>query len=246
MKKEIRRNTLKIGIPFIVIMALVTGMALPVLADNESKPITGLRVVQGEVISVASDNSTSTIVVRNGNQQQVTVKVDSNTKYFMVPNGKATATANNGMAKYKVAEKTANNGQSKKLQVTEQLEAGIIANCGNGSGKEAQLSDIQVGDRIIARVKTADNLATQVLIIKAPAIQRVKGIITAISDNSITITPANGTAVTLGWNGETRFILKGLISVQNGQYASAVYNKNTMTAQTVDVQAAAPAVEAAQ
>ena len=242
MKKEIRRNALKIGIPFLVTVSLVLGMALPVLADNKSKPITGLRVVQGEVMSVASDNST--FVVQNGNQQQVTVLVDSNTKYFIVPSGKATATANNGMAKYKVAEKTANNGQSKKLQVTEQLEAGIIANCGNGSGKEAQLSDIQVGDRVIAQVKTADNLAIRVLIIKAPVIQRAKGIITAISDNSITITPANGTAVTLGWNGETRFILKGLISVQNGQYASAVYNKNTMKAQTVDVQATAPAVEA--
>ena len=248
MKKEIRRNALKIGIPFLVIMTLVMGMALPVLADNESKPITG-RVVQGEVMSVASDNST--FVVQNGNQQQVTVKVDSNTKYFVVPAGKTSAAINNVTVKEKTADKKANKIKPKQSQAAELKEPGITANCGNDSnwldrfGKEAQFSDIQVGDRVIAQVKTADNLATRVLIIKAPIIQRVKGIITAVSDNSITITPANGTAVTLSWNGETRFVLKGLISVQNGQYASAVYNKNTMTAQTVDVQATAPAPEAA-
>jgi len=272
MKNEVRRNALKIGLPFLVIMTLVMGMALPVLADNTSKPNSGLRVVQGEVMSISSDNSTSdnaTIVIRNGNQLQVTIKVDANTKYFMVPNGKATVAADNGIAKYKVAEKKANNGQSKNLRVTEQLEAGkkvnketpkqsqaveelgITANCESDPnlmgrfGKEAQFSDIQVGDRVIARVRTADNLATQVLIIKGPAIQKVKGIITAVSDNSITITPANGTAVTLSWDGETRFILKGLISVQSGQYATAVYNRTTMKAQTVDVQVTAPAVEAA-
>ena len=248
MKKEIRRNALKIGIPFLVIMTLVMGMALPVLADNESKPITG-RVVQGEVMSVASDNST--LVVQNGNQQPVTVTVDSNTKYFVVPAGKTSAAINNVTVKEKTADKKANKIKPKQSQAAELKEPGITANCGNDSdwldrfGKEAQFSDIQVGDRVIAQVKTADNLATRVLIIKAPIIQRVKGIITAVSDNSITITPANGTAVTLSWNGETRFVLKGLISVQNGQYASAVYNKNTMTAQTVDVQATAPTLEAA-
>jgi hypothetical protein len=250
MKKEIRRNALKIGIPFLVIMTLVMGMALPVLADNESKPITGLRVVQGEVMSVASDNST--LVVQNGNQQQVTVTVDSNTKYFVVPAGKTSAAINSNIVKDKKADKKVNKVKPKQSQAAELKEPGITANCGNDSdwldrfGKEAQFSDIQVGDRVIAQVKTADNLATRVLIIKAPIIQRVKGIITAVSDNSITITPANGTVVTLSWNGETRFVLKGLISVQNGQYASAVYNRNSLEAQTVDVQATAPAPEAAQ
>jgi hypothetical protein len=242
MKKEIFVNTLKIGFPFIAIMAMVLGTALPVLADNKSKPVSALHPVQGEVISVASDNST--FVIQNGSQQQVTITVDSNTKYFMVPNDKAMA-ADNGLAKYKVTEKTANKGQSRKLQVTEQLEAGVIANCGNGSGKEAKFSDIQIGDRVIAWVKTADNLATKVLIIRAPVTNRVKGNITAVSDSSITITSADGAAVILSWDVNTRFMLKGLISVQTGQYASAVYNRSTMTAQTVDVQAAAPTDEVA-
>lgn len=251
MKKEIGRNALQIGIPFIVIITLVTGMALPALADNTSKPVTGLRVVQGEVISVASDNST--FVVQNGNKQPVTVLVDSNTKYFIVPAGKASAAINSNAVQNKTIDKKVNDKKVNKVkpeqsEAVEELEN--TANCGNDSnwqgrfGKEAQFSDIQVGDRVIARVKTADNLATQVLIIKAPVIQKVKGTVTAVSDNSITITPANGTAVTLSWDANTRFVLKGLISVQSGQYASAVYNKNTMKAQTVDIQATAPTTSA--
>jgi hypothetical protein len=249
MKKEIKRNALKIGIPFLMTVTLVLGMALPVLADNMPKPITGLRVVQGEVMSVASDNST--FVVQNGNQQPVTVKVDSNTKYFIVPTGKPAAAINSNIVKDKTIDKKVNKVKPEQSQAAELKELGVTANCGNDLnglgrfGKEAQFSDIQVGDRVIAQVKTTDNLATQVLIVKAPLIQRVKGIINAVSDNSITITPTNGTAVTLSWDGNTRFVLKGLISVQNGQYAAAVYNRNTMKAQTVDVQATAPAIEAA-
>ncbi|MCJ7515146.1 MAG: DUF5666 domain-containing protein, partial [Dehalococcoidia bacterium] len=241
MTKEIIRDALKIGFPFIAVMALVLGTALPVLADNKSKPVSALPPVQGEVISVASDNST--FVIQNGSQQQVTITIDSNTKYYMVPTGKASAAVNSTTAKDKIAEKKANKREPGQFQTAELKDSGIAANCGTDPnwlgryGKQAQFSDIQVGDRVIAWVKTADNLATKVLIIKGPVVQKVKGTITAISDSSITITPANGTAVTLIWDLNTRFMLKGLISVQTGQYAAAVYNRNTMTAQTVEVQA---------
>jgi len=245
MTKEIGRNALKIGFPFIAIMALVLGTALPVLADNPSKSVSALRLVQGEVISVASDNST--FVIQNGSQQQVTITVDSNTRYFVVPAGKATAAVNSGIVKGK-EEKKLNKPEPKQYQAAGLKESDNTTNCGNDSNlpnrfsKEAQFSDIQVGDRVIAWVKTTDNLATKVLIIKAPAFQTVKGTITAVSDNSVTITPTSGTAVTLSWDANTRFMLKGLISVQTGQYAAAVYNRNTMTALSVDVEVSAPAL----
>jgi hypothetical protein len=248
MTKEIIRDALKIGFPFIAIIALVLGTALPVLADNPSKSVSALRLVQGEVISVASDNST--FVIQNGSQQQVTITVDSNTRYFVVPGGKASAAVNSGIVKGKEEWKL-NKPEPKQYQAAGLKQSDNTTNCGNDSnllnrfGKEAKFSDIQVGDRVIAWVKTADNLATQVFIIKAPVNQKVKGTITAISDISITITPADGTAVILSWDVSTRFMLKGLISVQTGQYATAVYNRNTMTAQTVDVQATAPTDEAA-
>jgi hypothetical protein len=242
------RNAAKFGFPFIAILTMVLSTALPVMAGNKSKPVPALRPVQGEVISVASDNST--LVVQSGNQQQATIIIDSNTKFFVVPVGKTIANINGLMAKDKVAEKKANKAESRPPQSASLKDSEITANCDtdlNGVeryGKAAQFSDIQVGDRVVAWVKTADNLATKVLIIKAPVIQKVKGTITAVSDSSITITPSNGTAITLSWDANTRFMLKGFISVQTGQYAVVVYNKSTMTAQTVDVQATVPAVEA--
>ena len=255
MKKEIRKYALRIGFPFIAAMTLVLSSSLPVLADNASKLASTLRLIQGEVLSLSSDNLTSdnaTIVIRNGNQQQVIIKVDANTKYFMVPAGKATASVVNGNVKAKTEDNKANKSEDKQIQTAELNESVIIANCRNNPsgldryGREAQFSDSQVGDRIIAWVRIADNLATKVLIIKPAAIQKVRGTITAVSESSITISPANGSAVTLSWNGSTKFVLQGLISVQSGQYASAVYNRTTMTALTVDVQAVPPASVAGQ
>jgi hypothetical protein len=246
MKTEMK-NAAKFVFPFIAILALVLSTALPVLADNKPKHAPALRPIQGEVISVNSDNST--FVVQSGNQQQATIIVDSNTKFFMVPVGKTAANINGLMAKDKVAEKKANKAESRPPQSAALKDSAITANCDtdpNGLeryGKAAQFSDIQVGDKVIVWLNSTDNLAAKVLIIKAPVIQKVKGTITAVSDSSITITPANGTAVTLTWDANTRFMLKGFISVQTGQYASAVYNRNTMTAQMVDVQAMAPAAE---
>jgi hypothetical protein len=238
MNKTIKSG-LRIGLLFMVVMTLVLSSSLPVLAKNTSKPVltskpvSTLRVVQGEVVSISSDNSTSdnaTIVVRNGSQQLVTFKVDANTKYYMAPNGKTSASPAN------VPVKAAG-----LVESVGTANCGIDPNSLGRYGKQAQFSDIQVGDKVVAWVKTADNIATKILIIKPPVIQKVKGTITAISDNSTTITPLNGNAVTLNWDGNTKFVLKGLISVQTGQYAAAVYNRTTMLALTVNVQATAPA-----
>ena len=228
-------SALRIVIPFMLIVPLVLGTAFPVFADSTIKSKAGLRLIQGDVISITSDNSTSdnvTVVISNGNQQ-VDIKVDGNTKYYMLPSGN-TAPASSAA----VQPKTTN-----KELLKENL---AIANCRRDPnafgryGKAARLSDVAVGDRIIAWVKTADNMATQILIIKPPIYQNVKGIVTFVSDISFTITTNTGTAVTLSWDENTRCTLKGFISVQNGQYATAVYNRNTMVARTVEVQATAP------
>jgi len=83
---ERTKRSLKIGIPFITIVTLVLSSALPVIADSATKPVPAVRLVQGEVVSLSSDNST--IVVQNGNHAQVTITVDANTKYFIVPREK--------------------------------------------------------------------------------------------------------------------------------------------------------------
>ena len=237
------RHCVRISIPFMIIMALSLSAALPVLADNISKPVASVRLVQGEVASVSSDNST--IVVRNGNHGQVTINVDANTKYFILPREKSAAAIAGAVNAVSVNQKL-NKLQFGRPQIAAVQESQIDVSCkadmnaADRLGKPAKFSDVQVGDRIIAEVKTADNLALRVIIIKIQAIQKVSGNISAVSDSSITITPSDGTAVTLSWDANTRFVLRGLIAVQSGQYASAVYNRSTMLAQTVEVQATAP------
>jgi hypothetical protein len=49
------------------------------------------------------------------------------------------------------------------------------------------------------------------------------------------VTWADGTEVVLGWDANIRFVLKGLISVQTGQTATAICNTETMKAKAVEV-----------
>ncbi len=249
------RIALRITLPLFLIMTLGINAALPVLAQNVTKPVPAFRMVQGEVINIVSDNATSdnstaTIVIRHGSKQ-VDIKVDASTKYFLMTRGKSSSVVSNVAAQPKGAIKKNSKSERQTSPATLSDEAlsetAIVASCARDPnsldryGKPAQFSDVEVGDRIIACVKTADNLARQVLIMKAPAIQKVNGTITEVSESSITIAPASGSAVTFSWDANTRFTLKGLISVQSGQYASAIYNRNGMLALAVDVQASAPA-----
>ncbi len=108
-------------------------------------------------------------------------------------------------------------------------------------GSKATFGDIEEGDGIIVRSMPNEDLAKDVLIIKTPVIKTLKGTVTAVDATSITITPAEGEAVVLTWNADTKFILEGLISVQVGQQAAATYNSETMVAKTVTVKPAAAA-----
>jgi hypothetical protein len=223
---------LRIGILFAVIAALVIGLAVPTLAKSNNGPETtrmpAVRTVQGKVVSITSDNLSFTIQNTSGN---ITVSVNATTTYYVVPVGRVQPAVDNGILQ----------GKNK--------ESGIPSNWRDNVNwldkflKKGQFSDIEIGDRVIARIGTSDNMARQVLIIKGPVIRQVKGTITDVSTNpnSITISSTSG-LVTLSWNTNTQFILKGLIAVVGnaGQYATVTYNKNTGVAQIVNVLPAAP------
>lgn len=244
---KIKSNLLKIGILILVITALVMGTALPALADSTTTatPTTtagpALHTVQGKVISIA----TSSFVVQNGTQAPVTINVDSNTKYYEIPLGKAQADINNTVAQdNKKAQKA---GKPQPTRASDLRNAHIPANWRDNLGwlstfdTGTQLSDIQVGDRIIARTTNdGNNLTKQIMLIKAPVIQQVKGTISGVTSNSITIQPATGNAITLTLDGNTRVSMKGLFLAENGDYAVATYNHTTMVAQLVNIQATAP------
>jgi hypothetical protein len=106
-------------------------------------------------------------------------------------------------------------------------------------GEESEFSDIEVGDRVVvllADVADSDYLAQQVLIIKPTTYASVSGTIDVdLAEETITITPDEGDPVTLSYNDSTVFILHGFITVEEGQYARAIYDSDNMLAKRVTV-----------
>jgi hypothetical protein len=109
-------------------------------------------------------------------------------------------------------------------------------------GQKAAFADLVVGDGVLVKVMPNENLAKQVLIIKASDIKTVKGDITAVTDTTFTITPKDTTIdpVVLKWDANSRVIIKGAVSIKTGQYAVAVYKVSTLTIRIMDVFPSAP------
>jgi hypothetical protein len=114
-------------------------------------------------------------------------------------------------------------------------------------GLNAKFEGIAVGDGIVARVMPNEYLTKQVLIIKPAAIKTVRGEITAITDDSFTVTPygTDTESVTLRWNEKTVVTLRGDIVLKTGQYAAVVYKVDGLIAQIVTVMPKPPTPTAA-
>ncbi|MDH5695487.1 MAG: hypothetical protein OEZ00_02600 [Dehalococcoidia bacterium] len=106
-------------------------------------------------------------------------------------------------------------------------------------GDEAEFSDIAVGDKVAVWIPAGEDgyLAGRVLIIEPVTYARVSGTIIVVSpeDGTIAIAPDDGEAITLYYNEGTVFILKGVIQVETGQSALAIYDSDNMIAKRVVV-----------
>jgi hypothetical protein len=236
----LRNNIAKISIIFCLIAALAVGVAIPVSADSTPTTTTpALTTVQGIVTAVnpsSSSSTASTFTIRTANSTLVTVSVDpNNTKYYLIPVGKVQSWVNNKVTQDKSDQSTA--AKLKNLH--------IPANWRDNLGfletfiQKGSFSDIAVNDRIIARVNSSE-VATQVVIIKAPVIQQVRGTITiSTSNNGITINALNGKTLNLTYNSNTEFTIKGY-ALPTGGYAVVTYDTTTMIATLVNFTANEP------
>lgn len=228
-------------------------------AQVQPKPLP--NIIRGEVASIAGDSTSFN--VKPGNGEEITIKVDGNTRYFIItglsvgpvqgkvrekvqkgkgpkngPNVERGLGKRNGIATDE-DEEDIEHSSTGTARIIGWLEK-LLAKLGR-PGQKATFADIAVGDNVVVRVMPNENLAKQVFIIRAGKIGRVNGTITAMSGQSITITAKDGTKVTINWDGDTRFELRGLIQVQVNQRASAVYNPADMKAKLVVVSPPAPA-----
>ena len=107
-------------------------------------------------------------------------------------------------------------------------------------GEPATFDDIEIGSKVVVLlVPGKDKPTAQVVLIIKPSVWgRIAGTITGVSGDSITIDPGNGgDEVTLEYNEDTLFILKGIIAVDAAaeQFARAIYNTETEIARVVRV-----------
>ena len=114
-------------------------------------------------------------------------------------------------------------------------------------GEESTFGDIEEGDRVVVHaVPLAEEnsyLAKWVLIIKPTTYASVSGTIVLPDDSSETktftiVTDEDGDPVILSYNDSTIFILKGIIQVETGQYAHAIYDSDNKIAKRVVVEPA--------
>ncbi len=253
-------KVLKITVLLTLARSLVLGATLPALAvsdavapqasdfpDNSEPPAWGKilpRILRGEVVSI--DAGEEFFVIQSGEQEH-TIAVGEGTKYFIVSAPRRTiALARSRMAPMAVEnQELAPNllplgegrGILKRLQ-------GILQRL-RPLGEKATFNDIEVGDKVVVWMVPGEDKPTAklVLIMKPADIGRIAGNITGVSDDSITIDPINdGDEVTLEYNEDTIFILKGFTRVEEdaGQFAHAVYNTETMVAKLVRVRTEAP------
>jgi len=220
------------------------------------------RIVRGKVLSVDEENQE--FVIQSG-EQELTISVDGDTKYYKlcVP-GRIVSLARHLMQwRHQNQEEIGapgwhdmglglqNQERNRALARHQMRLQNQIPQLDNGGmpepkppklrwlcpfGEGAEFTDIKVGDRVVVWLAAEDNdLAERVLIIKPTTYARVSGTISvSLADETITITPGDG-EVTLSYNESTVFILRGVIEVEQWQYAHAIYDSDNLLAKRVIV-----------
>ena len=225
MKGILQLPVIKPGIIFLLAAILILGAIFsgPSVSSQTSSPIPSGPTLHGQVESISTDNNSFTI--RSDNQDSMTVTVDQNTTYLKVTIPEAALSAMMNMLETMV-------GKGPFFSSGGMPGMPGMPGMFGGSGISAQLAtfaDLAPGDIVTIKTTTA-NLASEILMVKLPDIRRAVGTVTSVTPDSITITPSNGDAVTLNWDEETRFILKGQTAIETDQEAMVIYRTASMEA----------------
>jgi len=246
----------------ILALGLVLGLALPGLAAPEVAPPwfdeCEIRIVKGEVLSVGDGE----FDIQCG-EEELTISVDGETKYYKLclPGRIISLTRHWMQFRHQNQEEIGafgwggmglglqNQVRNRALAWHQLRLQNQVFPLDNGdmpepprlkrlcpSGEEAEFTDIEKGDRVVVWLADGDNLAERVLIIKSTTYASVSGTIDVdLDEGTIVITPDDGDPVTLSYNESTVFILKGVIEVEQWQYAHTIYDSDNMLAKRVTV-----------
>ena len=246
----------EIALVSVLALGLVLGLASPALAAPPwtSPPLEvppPPRIIRGEVVSIAD----ASFVVGSG-LSEVTVLVDDETEYF-----KASAPPRALSLSLRPGEPAEPGRQGLGFtQMLCRLVGGIVApasalvrnrlelrgqvrgRLGMAGGlcpfaEEASFEDIEVGSVVTVWVVPGgdDPLAERVVIGKCIDFHHVLGTISEIGPDTITIVTDDSETVVLSYDEETRFVLRGIISLEVGDSVRAVYDGEVMAEAVVVV-----------
>jgi hypothetical protein len=228
MKKVIRSKLFIIGISLAVVVGLVLGFALPGFAAGDANPKANAAVsLANNVLGTVTAITATSFDVKNKAGVTETVIVNADTKFYKLNNPVFMAPGMPGMG-------------NKNGQPAPDKSKGFMNKppAANGPQPNAKFEDLKVNDNVVVHVTvaTANNVTTktavQVMIVNAmklPAVENVRGIISAIGADSITIHPAQGADVVVKWDANTHITLQGFISPASGQYAIVMYKTDATT-----------------
>jgi hypothetical protein len=238
----------------ILALGLVLGVALPSLAASDVAPLSTDefegRIVKGKVLSVDEEYQ-KYFKIQSG-EEELTITVDENTKYYKlgVPGRIVSLAQHLEEWKHQIQQGARALAQH-QMRLQDRLFQPDDMDMPESKpaklkwlrpfGEESEFSDIAVGDRVVVWLAEEGNgnlLAERVLIVKPATYASVSGSITDVSsaDKTITITPEDGDEpVTLDYNESAVFILNGVIEVETGQSAHAIYDSDNMLAKRVVV-----------
>jgi hypothetical protein len=227
-------KVLKIAGVLVIAIGLVLGLTLPAVAasfgarpwaadDSQSD------AVRGEVLSVGDQE----FVIQSG-EQELTIKVDEDTEYYQncVP-GRVVSLARQRVRLEQQHELSPLDLEDRPLLQRARLK--LLRHF----GEPAEFGDIAVGDMVTVWLAEGDKLAEAVLIVAPTNYASVSGTIEGVSSDAKTITlaPDVGGSITLNYDENTEFVLKGIIQVEAGQSARVLYDSDNMLAKTVVVYA---------
>ncbi len=231
---------LKIGLPVLLVAGLVAGLTTTALAapkNNKNTPAVtspSSKVITGKVTAINLAGSTFT--VQSANQTLTVVSANASTKFYLVPRrvpGRLPA----ALGKFFKGNARGNEDRDDngKHNGWGQFKLPDDINDIAKLGKAATIADLAVGDNVVVRLFAGSTIAQQVLIVKPvqPKEMTVTGNITSLSTTpgALTVTQTGtNTVFNLTWDANTRFVLKGVISLGVGQKVNVVYNPTTKVA----------------
>jgi len=235
-------KVLKIAAVSILALGLVLGIALPGLAASDSALPQASNILpellRGRVVSI--DDDQEFFVIQSG-EQELTISVDDDTKYFKlyVP-GRLVALVQHRMQlmqpeirqEIRVMESAINRMPQLKKRAMEILKHQPNLKQLRCLGEEATFGDIAVGDRVAVRAVWGEDsyLAKTVVIMKPTTYARVSGTVSNIDESAmeITIEPLSSSSaedgkIILAYDSHTIFILRGTPGLQKGEKVVAIY-----------------------